>query len=85
MSLNTGVTIDRIDAHGVVIRLASGRESAVEADHVIVAGAVQADTALYDAIRVRLPDTALHAVGDCSGLGLIQKAILEGARAACAI
>jgi 2,4-dienoyl-CoA reductase (NADPH2) len=27
----------------------------------------------------------MHAVGDCTGLGLIRKATEEGARAACAI
>jgi 2,4-dienoyl-CoA reductase (NADPH2) len=85
VSLNTGVAIDRIDARGVVIRLASGRERNVEADSVIIAGEVQPDTTLYDAIRTRLPDAALHAVGDCTGLGLIHKATLDGARAACAI
>ena len=32
-----------------------------------------------------MPDAAVHAAGDCSGLGLIRKATEEGARAACAI
>jgi 2,4-dienoyl-CoA reductase (NADPH2) len=68
-----------------VIRLGSGQEREVAADSVILAGGVQADTTLYDAIHVLLPDTTLHAIGDCTGLGLIQKATLEGARAACAI
>jgi 2,4-dienoyl-CoA reductase (NADPH2) len=85
VSVNTGVAIDRIDAQGVVLRLASGLESAVPADSVILAGAVEADATLYDEIRARLPDAPVHAVGDCTGLGLIQKATLEGARAACAI
>jgi 2,4-dienoyl-CoA reductase (NADPH2) len=85
VSVNTGIAVERIDARGVVIRLASGHERAVAADSVVLAGEVQSDTTLYDAVRVRLPDAAVSAVGDCSGLGLIHKATLEGARAACAI
>ncbi len=34
-------------------------------------------------LRERIPE--VHAVGDCTGLGLNQKATLEGARAACAL
>jgi len=48
-------------------------------------GAVEPDTRLFDALVATLPETAVHAVGDCSGLGLIRKATEEGARAACAI
>ncbi len=44
---------------------------------------VEPDTSLFDALRERMPE--VHAVGDCTGLGLIQKATLEGARAACAL
>jgi 2,4-dienoyl-CoA reductase (NADPH2) len=32
-----------------------------------------------------MPDTEVHAAGDCTGLGLIRKATEDGARAACAI
>jgi 2,4-dienoyl-CoA reductase (NADPH2) len=78
--LNTGVCIDRITREGVVLRRESGGETLVAADTVILAGEVEADTSLFDALRDRVP--VLHAVGDCTGLGLIQKAVLEGARAA---
>ena len=44
---------------------------------------VQPDTALYDALASRLEE--VHAVGDCTGLGLIRKAVEQGARAACAL
>jgi 2,4-dienoyl-CoA reductase (NADPH2) len=40
---------------------------------------------LFDTLKTALPEAALHAAGDCSGLGLIRKATEEGARAACAI
>jgi hypothetical protein len=55
----------------------------VPADTVILAGTVEPDTTFADSQRDRVPE--LHAVGDCTGLGLILKAALEGARAACAL
>jgi len=81
--VNTGVCLDRINREGVVLRRESGGETLIAADSVILAGTVEANTSLYDALQDRVPE--LHAVGDCTGLGLIQKAALEGARAACAI
>ena len=81
--LNTGVVIDRIERAGVVLSLPSGGESLVRADTVILAGEVRADTALFDALKDRVLE--LHAVGDCTGLGLIQKAALEGARVGAAL
>jgi 2,4-dienoyl-CoA reductase (NADPH2) len=55
----------------------------VAADAVVLAGEVEPDTSLADALRDRVAE--LHAVGDCTGLGLIQKACLEGERAACSL
>jgi 2,4-dienoyl-CoA reductase (NADPH2) len=81
--VNTGVAIDRITRQGVVLRRESGAETLVRADSVILAGGVEPDTSLFDALRERMPE--VHAVGDCTGLGLIQKATLDGARAACAL
>jgi 2,4-dienoyl-CoA reductase (NADPH2) len=81
--VNTGVSIERITREGVVLRRESGGETLVPADTIVLAGEVEPDTTLYDALRERVPE--VHAVGDCTGLGLIQKAVLEGARAACAL
>ena len=50
---------------------------------MILAGEARPDTTLYDELRERLPE--VHAVGDCTGLGLIRKATEEGARVACAL
>ena len=56
---------------------------------MVLAGTVEPDTTLFDTLVAALPDalpnTQVHAAGDCSGLGLIRKATEEGARAACAI
>ena len=78
--VNVDVRIARIDRDAVVLDRPGGAEVRVVADHVILAGEIRPDTSLRDALEGRVPE--LYAVGDCTGLGLIQKAVLEGARAA---
>ncbi len=77
----TATAVERIARDGV--RLENEARSVLPADTVILAGEVEAETSLYDALKDRVPE--LHAVGDCTGLGLIRKAIEEGARAACTL
>jgi 2,4-dienoyl-CoA reductase (NADPH2) len=79
--VNTGVAIRRIEADGVVVDRPAGGFILVPADTVILAGSLEPDTTLYDALADRV--AWRRAVGDCTGLGLIHKAALEGARAAC--
>jgi 2,4-dienoyl-CoA reductase (NADPH2) len=81
--VNTGVEIERIERAGVLLRRSRGAPVLVAADSVILAGSLEPDTRLYDALRGRVPE--LHAVGDCTGLGLIQKATAEAARVACVL
>jgi 2,4-dienoyl-CoA reductase (NADPH2) len=81
--VGTGTSVERIAPGEVWVRRASGEAVALPADSVVLAGEVEPDTTLYDAIRDRVPAT--FAAGDCTGLGLIRKATEEGARAACAI
>lgn len=83
ITINTGVQIDRITREGVVLHRERGGDNQIPADTVLLVGEVQADLRLYDALHGHVAE--LHAVGDCAGLGLIHKATLEGARAACAI
>lgn len=40
--------------------------------HVILAGSLEPDLTLYDAVAQRLPEVEFHAVGDCTGPGLIR-------------
>ena len=80
----------RIEAHritddGVVFTPYGGTRRELPADSVIITGHAEADTTLFDALTDRLPGTKVHAVGDCTGLGLIRKATDDGARAACSI
>jgi 2,4-dienoyl-CoA reductase (NADPH2) len=79
VTVNTCVDIQRIAPDGLVV--ASG--PVIAADTVILAGGVEADTSLHDALKDRVSE--LYAIGDCTGLGLTRKAVLEGARAGCAI
>jgi 2,4-dienoyl-CoA reductase (NADPH2) len=78
-----GAKIQRIERHSVVLLLESGGEHHVRADNVILAGSVEADTNLVESLRDRVSE--VYAVGDCTGLGLIKKATLEGAQAAAAL
>ena len=85
VSINLGLAVDSIERDAIVIASsgAGTEQRRVPADSVIIAGQVAADTSLFDALEGRVGER--HAVGDCTGLGLIQKAVLEGARAGCAI
>jgi 2,4-dienoyl-CoA reductase (NADPH2) len=77
--VNTGVEIERITRDGVVLR----GGGSVPADSVILAGAARADTRLHDALKGRVPE--LHAIGDCTGLGLIRQATEQAAHTACSL
>lgn len=80
VSINTCVHFDAIEAHGAAIVMAGGRRVVARADTVIVAGAPVADVNLYDALKAA--GLSSHAIGDCTGLGLIVKAVYEGAELA---
>jgi 2,4-dienoyl-CoA reductase (NADPH2) len=77
--VNTAVAVERITGAGVTISRRGGPPIEVRADTVIVAGTVEAQTELAEALAGVVPE--VHAVGDCTGLGLIRKAVEEGARA----
>lgn len=77
--------VERITLDGVLFTPNGGTGRRLPTDSVVLAGAVEPDTALHDELIAALPEAEVHAAGDCSGLGLIRKATEEGARAACAI
>jgi 2,4-dienoyl-CoA reductase (NADPH2) len=83
VSVNTDVDIERITPDGILLRRTHGGPAFVPADSVILAGRVEPDTELLESLRGRVSE--LHAVGDCTGLGLIRKAVEEAARVACAL
>ena len=80
VAINTMTQVQRITANGVEVQVLSGKTSMVHANTVIVTGDPVADTSLYDTMmEAGLP---AHAIGDCTGLGLIVKAVYEGAEIA---
>lgn len=85
VAVHVRAEVHRITDDGVEFTPCGGTQRELSADSVIVAGHPEANTALFDALTDRLPGAKLHAVGDCTGLGLIRKATEDGARAACSI
>jgi len=83
VAVNTEVAIKRITKQGVEILRQDGTPRLIPADHVILAGGLEPDETLAESLQGQVP--ALRTVGDCTGLGLIRKAVLEGAEAACSI
>ena len=85
VSVHVRAAVERITTDAVIFTPAGGTTRHLAADSVVLAGTVEPDTTLFDTLLAAMPDAAVHAAGDCSGLGLIRKATEEGARAACAI
>ena len=85
VTVHVRAAVERITPAAVVFTPAGGTNRQLPADSVVIAGTVEPDTALFDALVAAMPGAEVHAAGDCSGLGLIRKATEEGARAACAI
>jgi 2,4-dienoyl-CoA reductase (NADPH2) len=85
VAVHVRATVETITSAGVVFTPTGGTSRELAVDSVVIAGTVEPDTGLFDALVAAMPEAAVHAAGDCSGLGLIRKATAEGARAACAI
>lgn len=80
VAINSCAAVQRIVPGGVEVQVLSGKTSIIRADTVIVAGDPVADTSLFDALTNA--GLSCHAIGDCTGLGLIVKATYEGAEIA---
>ncbi len=80
VSINTATEVQSITVGGVEIQVLEGKTSTIRADTVIVTGEPVADTSLYDALTEA--GFSAHAIGDSTGLGLIVKAVYEGAELA---
>ena len=85
VTVHVRAAVERIVTDGVVFTPSGGTSRHLAADSVVLAGALQPDTGLYDELVTALPTTSVAAAGDCTGLGLIRKATEDGARVACAI
>jgi NADPH-dependent 2,4-dienoyl-CoA reductase/sulfur reductase-like enzyme len=85
VAVHVRAPVEQILPDSVVFTPYGGTSRQVAADSVVVAGTLQPNTELYEKLVAALPNAAVHAAGDCTGLGLIRKATEDGARAACAI
>ena len=85
VTVHVRAAVERITTEAVVFTPAGGTTRRLAADSVVLAGTVEPDTTLFDALVAAMPGAEVHAAGDCTGLGLIRKATEDGARAACAI
>jgi 2,4-dienoyl-CoA reductase (NADPH2) len=85
VTVHVRAAVERITEDAVVFTPAGGKPCHLPADTVVVAGAPEPDTAMFDTLVSAMPGAEVHAAGDCTGLGLIRKATEDGARAACAI
>lgn len=81
ITVNTEVEVLAITSQHVNYATAAGAKRALAADAVILAGDPVAATSCYESMRGVAPE--VHAVGDCTGLGLIRKATKEGMAVAC--
>jgi 2,4-dienoyl-CoA reductase (NADPH2) len=70
--VTTGAQIDTIAADGVHITL-DGKQRVVKADCVVIPPTLQANAALLDALQGTAP--TVTAIGDCTGYGLLKKAV----------
>jgi 2,4-dienoyl-CoA reductase (NADPH2) len=83
--VHVGAPVEQIIQTGLVFHPRGGTPRSLAADNVVLAGSLEPDTSLFDALTATLPEVKVTAAGDCTGLGLIRKATEDGARAACAI
>jgi 2,4-dienoyl-CoA reductase (NADPH2) len=76
--VTTGAQIDEITAEGVRITL-DGKPRLIKADSVVIPPVFQADTSLVETLDGCGP--TILAVGDCSGFGLLKKAMEDATNA----
>ncbi len=83
VTINTEAVCEAISGRSVQYRTALGVQRTLVADSIILAGEPVASTELYEQVKNLAPQ--VHAIGDCTGLGLIRKATDEGMQVACAL
>lgn len=81
VTVHVGVEVQAIDADGLRFRPANGTSRHLPADAVLLAGAIEPDPTLADALAAGLPGIPIHQVGDSVGQSLIRGATESGARA----
>jgi 2,4-dienoyl-CoA reductase (NADPH2) len=80
VAVNTGLEYERITPRSMIVRTAVGERHEIAADTVVLAGEVEPSLGFFAAVQQRVGEA--HAIGDCTGLGLIRKATEDAARVA---
>lgn len=83
VTINTETHCESIEAKVVRYKNSVSGSHSIAADSVILAGDPVADTTLFEMLDGLAPE--VHAIGDCTGLGLMRKATDEGMKIACTI
>jgi len=83
VTVHTGLVYHAIVRDGVRVCAPQGPVRLIPADSVVLAGRLEPDGTLYDALLGIVPE--VFAIGDCTGLGLIRKATDDATRVACAL
>jgi 2,4-dienoyl-CoA reductase (NADPH2) len=83
VSVHTRATAEQIAMGGLRFRPDQSEPRWLDADSVLLAGRIEADTSLRDALASQ--GVPVHALGDCTGLGLIAKAVSDAQRVACTL
>ncbi len=81
VTVHVAATVGQITSAAIVFTPDGAGPRELAADAVVLVGVIEPDLELRDALAVRLPDAEIQAVGDCTGLGLIQGATEDAARA----
>lgn len=81
ITVNTESEVLSIAGDQVRYRTVNGVDRTLTANSVILAGEPVASTEFYDSVKELAPE--VHAIGDCTGLGLFKKATQEGMAVAC--
>ena len=77
VSINAAARVRHVKRRSLTVEFNGGAVAEVAIDTVLVPGEPIADTALYENLKHR--GLSCHAIGDCTGLGLIVKATAEAA------
>jgi 2,4-dienoyl-CoA reductase (NADPH2) len=83
ISVHTASEVCEITPTGCRVRPRDAAVRPVAADAVVLAGTPHADLGLSEALSAVLPE--VHAIGDCTGLGLIAGATRDALRVACTV
>lgn len=85
VTVHVRAEVERIVPGGVTFTPYAGAARTLGADSVVLAGTPGPALELHAALTERLPDVPVEAIGDATGLGLIQKATEDAARVIAAL